>query len=165
MCSSDQADATFCLVLSPHERKLFQQAAPFGLEVEKKFSSASEDIYEACKCLALGRATACVMHLNRVIEVGLTGLAAAVNIGQQNDWGSYLREIDKELKGRMKAAGARSSDEQFYAEAAGAIDNMRRAYRNPTMHPERTYSPERAEEILQAVKSFMRHLATKLHDE
>ena len=27
------------------------------------------------------------------------------------------------------------------------INHMRRAYRNPTMHPDRSYSPERAEEI------------------
>jgi hypothetical protein len=44
------------------------------------------------------------------------------------------------------------------------VDNVRRAWRNPTMHPDRSYSVERAEEILQSVKSFMRHLATKLRE-
>jgi hypothetical protein len=32
------------------------------------------------------------------------------------------------------------------------------------MHPEKTYSQERAEEILLATKSFMTHLATRLSE-
>jgi hypothetical protein len=136
----------------------------FGLEVFNAFSSANEDIAEAGMCLALDRGTACVMHLMRVIEVGLTALAKAVGVGKQNDWGSYLREIDKNLTAHIKAGGARSVEEQFYSEAASTIDSMKRAFRNPTMHPEKTYSPERAEEILIATRSFMRHLATRLKE-
>ncbi len=96
--------------------------------------------------------------------VGLAVLASTVGVAKQNDWGEYLREIDKPLTARIKNAGARSPDEQFYAETATTIDNMRRSWRNPTMHPDKSYSPERAEEILQSVRSFMRHLATKLHE-
>jgi hypothetical protein len=152
------------LVIDPPKVCLYNQPAIFGDEVFKAFSSANEDISEAGTCLSLDRGTACVMHLQRVIEVGLSALAAAVQVPKQNDWGSYLREIDVELTRRMKASGARSPDEQFYAEAAVAIDHMRRAWRNPTMHPEKTYPTERAEEILDSVRSFMRHLATKLHE-
>jgi hypothetical protein len=100
----------------------------------------------------------------RIVEAGLAVLARTVGVSKQNNWGSYLREIDNALVAKVKASGARSVDEQFYAEAAAMIDNMRRAYRNPTMHPEKTYTPDRAEEILQSVRSFMRHLATKLHE-
>jgi hypothetical protein len=143
---------------------LYNQPAIFGDEVFNAFGSASEDISEAGTCLALDRGTACVMHLMRVIEAGLAVLAKAVGVTKQNDWGRYLREIDTALSTSMKTAGARTPDEQFYAEAAAAIDNMRRAWRNPTMHPEKTYSPERAQEILYSVGTFMRHLATKLHE-
>ena len=133
-------------------------------KVSGQFTSAAEDIAEAGKCLACGRGTACVMHLNRIMEVGLKALAGAVGVGPQNDWGKYLDGIDKELRARMKTSGARTSDEQFYAEAHAMFDSVRRAWRNPTMHVEKTYTEERAEEILIAVRSFMRHLATKLHD-
>jgi len=142
----------------------YEQAKLFGDEVFTNFPSANEDITEAGTCLALDRATACVMHLMRVVEAGLGVLAATLGIARQNDWGRYLREIDQELAKRMKASGARSADEQFYAEVATTIDNMRRAWRNPTMHPDKTYTVDRAEEILQSVRSFMRHLATKLHE-
>jgi hypothetical protein len=133
-------------------------------KVSIQFSSAAEDIAESGKCLACGRSTACVMHLNRIMEVGLKALAAALNIGPQNDWGKYLTRIENELQARMKASGARTLDEQFYAEAHAMFDSVRRAWRNPTMHVDRTYTEERAEEILITVRSFMRHLATKLHD-
>jgi hypothetical protein len=147
-----------------HFEKYYENGKLFGDEVFDSFPSANEDIQEAGTCLALERGTACVMHLMHVVEIGLKALAGAVGVPPQNDWGSYLREIDKELALRIKTSGARSADEQFYAEVAITIDHMRRSWRNPTLHPEKTYSPERAEEILIAVSSFMKHLATRLSE-
>jgi hypothetical protein len=150
----------------PFERftKYFEQPKLFGDEVFDAFPSANDDIYEAGTCLALERSTACVMHLNRALERALAELANAVGVPKQNDWGKYITAIGKELETRAKSSGARSSDEQFYAEAATNFDWVRRAYRNPTMHPEKTYSQERAEEILLATKSFMAHLASRISE-
>jgi len=144
--------------------QFFDSADPLVPQVSTQFASASEDIAEAGKCLACGRSTACVMHLNRVMESGLKALASACGVGPQNDWGKYLEGIERELQKRLKTSGARSADEQFYSEAHAIFDSVRRAWRNPTMHIEKTYTEERAEEILITVRSFMRHLATKLHD-
>jgi hypothetical protein len=152
------------VVLETGKRNYYENAKLFGDDVFNNFPSANEDIAESGTCLALDRGTACVMHLMRVVEAGLAVLAKAVNVGRQNDWGGYLREIDKALAASLKSSGARTADEQFYAEAAASIDNMRRAFRNPTMHPDKSYSPSRAEEILQSVRSFMRHLATRLSE-
>jgi hypothetical protein len=161
----DQAQSVFCLSLNGREREMYDcLAPPFGDVVEAVFRSANDDIYEAQKCLALGRATACVMHLMRVVEAGLAALAASVGVTKQNDWGAYLRKIDDELLGRAKSGRARSDDEQFYAEAAVTIDHMRRAWRNPTMHLDRSYSIERATEIRDSVRSFMIHLASKVSE-
>ena len=144
--------------------RYFENSALFGHDVFTNFPSANEDIQEAGNCLSLDRATACVMHLNRALEVSLLVMAKAVGITKKNDWGTYIREIDKDLDARMKSSGARSPDEQFYAEASATFDRLRRAYRNPTMHPEKTYSVDRAEEILLATKAFMSHLATRLSE-
>lgn len=150
----------------PLERftKYFEQQQMFGSEVFNSFSSASDDICESGTCLALERSTACVMHLNRALECALAVLAKNVGIAKANDWGTYIRKVGEALDARAKAAGARSNDEQFYAESAANFDRLRRAYRNPTMHPEKTYSQERAEEVLLATKSFMAHLATRLSE-
>jgi hypothetical protein len=52
----------------------------------------------------------------------------------------------------------------FMQKPPANFDRMRRAWRNPTMHPDKTYSQTRAEEILLSVKSFMVHLAGKLYE-
>jgi hypothetical protein len=144
--------------------KFYDHPKLFGDGVFTAFPSANNDISEAGTCLALERGTACVMHLMRIVETGLAALAKATGASKQNDWGSYLREIDAKLVAATKVAGARSPLEQFYAEAALTIDGVRRAWRNPTMHIENSYSVERAEEILIAVRSLMRHLATQLSE-
>jgi hypothetical protein len=142
-----------------HYLRYFEQPKLFGDDVFDKFPSANNDIFEAGTCLALERGTACVMHLMRVCEVGLKALAAALSVPPQNNWGADLREIDKALNARP---GARGPDEQFYAEVRVTLDGVRAAWRNPTMHIENSYSPERAEEILISVRALMRHLATRL---
>jgi hypothetical protein len=120
--------------------KYYESPVPlFGDGVFNAFPSADEDIAEAGACLALGRGTASVMHLMRASEVGLLALAKALGVGKKNDWGSYLREIDKELILRAKASGARSAE-----------------------HVDRSYSQDRAEEIFQSVRSFMRHLSSRI---
>jgi hypothetical protein len=142
----------------------YDQPRLFGDQVFNNLPSANDDLYEAGMCLALERPTACVMHLMRALEVGLAVLAKAVGVTRQNDWGAYLRGIEKELDNRAKTAGARSAAEQFYAEAGANFDRLRRAFRNPTMHPDKSYSQERAAEILLAMKSFMTHLVTRLSE-
>lgn len=148
----------------PKYKQYYRNPVLFGQNVFNAFRSATEDIFEAGNCLALERSTACVMHLNRALESALMVLAATLGITTKNDWGSYIREIGKELDRRTKEAGARSADEQFHAEASANFDRLRRAYRNPTMHPEKTYSQDQAEEILLATRSFMNHLATRLSE-
>jgi hypothetical protein len=142
----------------------YEQPKLFGDAVFSAFPSANNDIFEAGTCLALERGTACVMHLMRVAEVGLKALATAVGVGVQGDWGGYLRLINEALEASAKAAGKRTPDEQFYAETRVTLDGVRMAWRNGTMHVENNYSPERAEEILAAVRGLMRHLATKLSE-
>jgi hypothetical protein len=148
----------------PRYKRYYEQGVLFGIDVFSAFPSANDDIYEAGTCLALERATACVMHLNRVLECGLASLAQALGIETQTDWGAYLRKIELALDDRAKAASRRSDEEQFYAEAAANFDRLRRAWRNPTMHPDKSYSQDRAEEILLAVKSFMVHLASRVSE-
>jgi len=94
----------------------------------------------------------------------LVALARKVGIQPQNNWGSYLREIENELTDNLRKSGKLTAEEHFYAEAAAHIDHVKRAWRNPTMHVDRTYTSERAEEILKAVQSLMSHLTTKVSE-
>ncbi len=58
----------------------FENPKLFGNEVFAAFPSANEDITEAGSCLALERATACVMHLNRAAEVALMALGKTLGV-------------------------------------------------------------------------------------
>ncbi len=53
----------------------YMQPVAFGVEVTTKFPTASADIEEAGNCYAVGRNTACVFHLMRVMEIGIRALA------------------------------------------------------------------------------------------
>src|SRR6266404_438123 len=117
----------------------YEQPKLFGDEVFNKFPSANNDIFESGTCLALERGTATVMHLMRVVEVGLKVLASTLGVGIQDDWGGYSRAIqaiDDALTAKIKAAGKRTPDQQFYAEARVTIDGVKIAWRNPVMHVE-----------------------------
>lgn len=160
----DELESRHLLVLSQEEATFFDDELPFGKSAFDSFPSANEDIAEASKCLGLGRATACVMHLMRAIEVALKALGTNLGVSKQNDWGSYLRQIEAGLGTRIKASFGRPHVEQFYAEAAVCFDEMKFAWRNPTMHIERTYTTERASEIFTASKEFMKHLSAKIRE-
>jgi hypothetical protein len=149
----------------PQYSKYFDNPTLFGEKVFNAYPSATEDIAEAGTCLALERPTACVMHLMRASEVALKALANAVGVGTQADWGAYIREIYREMEKQAKAAGAKTPAHQFYAEAAAQIDNVKRAWRNPSMHVDKSYSQQRAEDILLATKSLMSHLAMQISEQ
>ena len=92
------------LWIIPAERALqFRQRAPFGDEVASHFSPANGDIGDAAYCLLLGRGTATVFHLMRVMEVGLRALGASLDdpgLDPKTNptWERILARGDKELQ-------------------------------------------------------------------
>ena len=142
----------------------------FGAEVAAAFPSAAEDIEEAGNCLAFGRGTACVFHLMRVLERGLRSLAEALNDPNLNpqrnpSWDSVLKKCEAEQRKPIadRAAGWRS-DDKFFSEVHATLRAVKDGWRNPSLHVERNYSPEQAFELFVATRSFMRRLATKIHE-
>ncbi len=139
----------------------------FGDEVTDAFPSAIVDIEEAGKCLALERWTASVFHLMRVMEVGLyvMGDTLALPRTTNRTWDAILKKCDAEL---TKPLSQRSpewvTDEAFFSSATAMLRSVKDAWRNPTMHIEKVYTQEQAEDIWNTVKRFLRLLATKLKE-
>ena len=152
------------LLLSPAETELYDQnSGLFGQSVATRFSTAADDIEEAGKCLALSRGTATVMHLMRVMEVGLKELAKPLGIPYAPSWESYLRQIaDRIALPHKKKAPKWKKNEPFFRDVSGDLISVKQAWRNPSMHVVRKYSPEEADEILRAVRRFMQRLADGL---
>ena len=99
------------LVLEPKEQAYFEPKEPhFGIEVALKFISTVDfEIDEGAKCLALGRSTAAVFHLMRVMEIGIRAVARCLQIpdpvrAAERNWGNILREIKADLDAHIGPA-------------------------------------------------------------
>lgn len=109
--------------------------------------------------------TACVFHMMRVMEVGLKALAKALGIPYAPSWESYLRQIDNRISAKHKTKGIKwKRDEAMFRNLHGDLQAIKIAWRNPTMHIVRSYSPEEAEDVYRAVRTFMKHLSKKFSE-
>jgi hypothetical protein len=154
----------FFAIEHPHA-DYFAVRHPLGEAVGEAFPSIAVNAEEAAKCLALDRATASVFHLMRVMETGLKVTAGALGIPYAPSWESYLRQIDSRVQQKYRVKGVRwKRDEPFFRDVSAHLHAVKAAWRNPTMHVVRDYTPEQAEDIFRAVRIFMAHLATRLHE-
>lgn len=164
----DELENVLFFTVSKHKSKLEPKSPPFGSDVNDKFPSAADDIEEAGKCLALERSTACVFHLMRALEIGLRALAAELGVSVViENWNTLLNDIEKEIRGR-KSQGANANwapdDETYFSDAATSFFSFKNAWRNHTMHKRASYSPEKAEEIYVAVRTFLKHLSIRIKE-
>ena len=144
-------------------RKFFEQPSLFGEGVSLKFPTASFDIEEGGKCLALGRPTACVFHMMRTMEVGLKALAKELKIPYAPSWESYIKQIEANITTKHKSKSKKwKAIEPFYRDALGNLISIKIAWRNPTMHIVRNYTSGEAEDVLRTVRTFMQRLSERL---
>jgi len=150
-----EVDQRVFLQIPPDMQAYYTQGDPlFGAIVSEAFPSAAYDISEAGKCLALERSTACVFHLMRAMEVCLLAFAESIGVGTSNNpsWGALLEKMEVKVK----------KDDDFAKEALLLLRSFKNAWRNPTMHMEKTFTQEVAQAIFVATKGFMNHISKKL---
>jgi hypothetical protein len=153
-----------CLTLPVGDAELFEQKEPlFGTVVEEKFPSAIPEIAEAGKCLALDRPTACVMHLMRVLEVGLASLAAELGVPFARNWNYVLNEIQRVIQS-IEGKKYGEEEEKWFSQAASHFRFVKNGWRNHAMHIRDRYSAEDARKIFESVRAFMQHLSTRLSE-
>ncbi len=135
-------------------------------EVVKAFGSAEYDMREAARCIALDRWTASVFHSMRSLEFGLVALADVFNVpSDRTNWQQIIDHIEIAIKGISPNRGPQwRDDEKFYSDAALQFRFFKNAWRNHVMHGRDTYDEDRAIEVYRHMKSFMRHLSTKLSE-
>ena len=133
--------------------ELYDAAYPLGEEVAQKLPTALEDSQEAGKCLALGRWTACVFHLMRVMEIGVQkfGDRIGVQLSNEKNWQNILDEVNKAIKTMDQKAAATKE----YASLSAHLYNVKLAWRNEVMHPKATYTEQEADDIYRHVRIFM----------
>jgi hypothetical protein len=119
--------------------------------------------------LALGRGTACVFHLSRVVEAGLCYLSKEAqkhqivcpDPGSTRSWERWLNPIEAELrKDRKQKANDWNAVEPSYATIVNLLRAVSAAWRHPTLPGEAKYTVEEARDIFDATYEFMRYAAT-----
>jgi hypothetical protein len=167
----DEMETRLLLFIPANRVELYSGHDLFGPEVSRKFPNAARDIAEAGKCVALGRNAAAVFHLMRVMEAALRSIARSLtdpslDPARNPSWENILKKCDRELAKPIAERSAQwRSNDAFFSTAIANLRAVKNAWRNPTMHVEKTYSDEEALEIWNAVKGFVRHIATKLDEE
>jgi hypothetical protein len=140
------------------QAKFYTQDDLFGVAVDAKFPSIYFDMVEAGNCYAMGRGTACVFHLMRIMEVGVQefGKRLGISLAAEKNWQNILDGINKAIKTLpSKAAGTVEM-----SQASANLYAVKLAWRNEVMHPNDKYTLEEAKNLIGQVKLFMGQLAT-----
>jgi hypothetical protein len=146
----------------PERSDCYEHSELFGASVGANFASATRDIKDAGTCYAVDRNTACVMHLMRVLEVGLNTLATELHVAfDRRNWENVINDIDAEIKKiNGPSWGADWKEKlQFYSGAAKDFRYFKDAWRNHAMHHREHYDASEAKSIFEHVKAFTAHLA------
>jgi hypothetical protein len=145
--SKKEIDGKAFFYVPPERIKFFPKMKDphiFGSAVGNAFPSAMYDIAEAGACLALDRASACVFHLMRALEVGLTVLGAKFGVSlAHTNWGPAIEQIERKISdlhtdASWKALPDYKEQQEFYAQAASHFRILKIAWRNYTMHNRET---------------------------
>ena len=154
------------VVISPSRETHFSKSIEmFGGEVEYKYTSAFYEIDEAGRCFALGRYTATVFHLMRIMEIGIyatsrcLGVPDPIKPGGRN-WGAILKVMNEAITAK-KGTWANAADAEFFGGVVLSLDRVRNVWRNSTMHVENKYTEDEAHEVFEAVRAFMKKLASR----
>lgn len=139
---------------------------PFGKDVSRTFSSEEvrRNLEEASKCLALDRGSACVFHLMCALDKSLERYCRKLQVRYKStwDWKEILSRIDKRIQRFSQRTRKQLRRKEQHLGCYTHLNAVRAAWRNPTMHSRRSYTPEEAADIFNATRAFMRDLSKVL---
>lgn len=154
----------FFYSLRPEFNELYGKPALFGERVAKKFPKAADDIEWAGNCLALGQPTACVLHLDRAMEIALRRLVAKLKMtpAAKDTMGKVLNDMDKPIRDMRDKTETEKRRKESWSECRINLLHVKSAWRDPTSHGKKTYDEKQARQVFDRVKEFMQQLATLL---
>lgn len=164
-----ESQTRFALILDAHSRELWEPTkAPFGDDFKNKFQASQYDLDEAGKSLALGRGTAAVFHVMRIMETGLRAVHNCLGLtapfaNNDRSWGAILKRIRDD--GITPRGGPKKwAEHDLFQEMYARLDAVKDAWRNPTMHVEIKYTPDEATYVFSTARGFMSKLASRMDE-
>jgi len=164
----DEMESKSFWALTTKEREYYEQPRKGWDEVISRFPDSVTDIEEASKCFALSRYAAAVFHSLQVVESGLIDLGRLiVATDPQTGWNATTNRLKQILATTYPTRTPFQQQHfQFLQQINATIESLKSAWRNKISHAQdklvlltSDFTPEVAEEILFASRSFMRRLA------
>jgi len=157
--------------LTEARRSYFEAPTDGWNEVVARFPNTVSNIEEMNKCFALSRYAAAVYHACQVLELGLIDLGIFLEVEDpKSGFTAVTRELKKLIENGHSNVPQRFRDcFDFLEQMHGITEALKSAWRNKIDHAQKTlvlmavdFTPDIAEEILFASRSFMRRLATEM---
>lgn len=162
---ADLSSSYFLMIPADMREHYEQRQLPFGESVSVTFPSAERDISAASRCLALDEWTACVFHLMRVLEHGLTSMALSVGMKPEEisheNWKNIIDMIERKIRALEQLPKSDEKVKQIKSLSSAAVQfrYFKDAWRNHVSHGRDTYDERSGKMIWIHVKSFMQELA------
>lgn len=116
--------------VEPGYAEFYKVSDLFGQEVSDVFPEAIDDIQDAGSALALGLSTSCVLHLMRVVDVGLKALAKELDVPYAPNWGVYLDKIKMNISTKHSLKPSEWKEkETFCRDLSGDLMTIKQAWR------------------------------------
>lgn len=163
----DELDTNYFYQIESSKSKYYEEPeGKIGSEISKSFPSAALELIDASKCYAVGRATACVFHSMRALEVGLACMARVFGVSADHtNWQNIIEQTEAKIRDMPKTKPKNwKEDQEFYSQAASYFMVLKDAWRNYTAHMRGRYGEEEALRVMDNVLGFMKKLAVKLHE-
>ncbi len=146
----------------PQDRAAYWSEDPlFSKKVQRCCRKAVDDMIEAGKCLAVGRHTASVFHLMRVVEIGAKRFATKIlrlSLSHKDALGTIIGKISQEVA-RMPTSTTRELQrKEIFSKTADHLSHIKDGWRNKTMHPGLSFNEEQAILMFNNVREFMQLL-------
>jgi HEPN domain-containing protein len=143
--------------------KYLDKSKLFGDAVSTAFANCIEDIAEAHQCFAFERYTASMFHIGRAMELAVKAVAKKMHITiKRDDWQSYLTAMNEKIAGMPFKTPQEKTKRAPFAETAAYLLHFKEAWRNPTMHPKKTYTRDEALEVLNGAGTFLRYVSREI---
>lgn len=155
------------LLLDASLASYYDQQSEFIDLLSRKFPDAAGEFVQAGKCLALGLDTACAFHAIRAVEAAIVAMMRCLSVEpRQRNWGEYLKVVRENIVPDRGKPTSRTwviqSDAQLFQDFLTTLQTLKRLYRDPTMHIEKSYSPAEARKIYDQTSILMEAVANRM---
>lgn len=132
------------------------------------FPSAKNDILVGIDLWALSHPTPSVFQFMRVLEFGLRALADEVGrTFDRQQWHNIIEEIESSIE-TFRKTGPRGTEKDdrlnWLSQAAKEFFYFKDGWRNYAAHGRANYDECQARSVMEHVRTFMNHLATRLSE-